>query len=111
MTTTAPVPTFVCGHPRAAANIYRRKDNGQAVCVACTRERARRYRETHAPPPVLCGTCQEPLGPGQPAGYHSGACEPTTCTCPDGGHPDAIGECGSCHRLVLTHSWHGGRPG
>lgn len=34
--------------------------------------------------------------------------EPLTCTRP---RPDGLGECRSCRRLVLAHSWHGGRPG
>lgn len=67
-----------------------------------------------APPHQPTGACGSYGGrlPSRPAdgGYHAGACEPTTCTCPDGGNPDGLGECGWCRRLVLTHSWHEGRP-
>lgn len=61
---------------------------------------------------VDCLSCGGRIRPGgQPTrGYHPGACEPTTCTCADGGKPDGLGECGNCHRLVLSHSWHLGRP-
>lgn len=55
--------------------------------------------------------CGRPLGSGRhgQGGYHPD-CEPTTCDCDDGGQPNGIGECAGCHRLVLTHSWHEGRP-
>lgn len=36
--------------------------------------------------------------------------EQTTCTCTRP-QPNGLGECRSCLRLVLTHSWHAGRPG
>jgi hypothetical protein len=99
---TGAAPTFrKCGHPRTQINTY---TNGR--CVTCTRAQALEAYE-----PIRCPTCNEPLGSGKNAdGYHRGACEPTTCTCPDGGHPNGLGECGTCHRLVLSHSWHNGRP-
>lgn len=55
--------------------------------------------------------CGRPLGSGRhgAGSYHLHDCEPTTCTC-DTPFPDLLGECACCHRLVLTHSWHEGRP-
>lgn len=41
--------------------------------------------------------------------HNTAVTEPTTCTC-DTPRPDGIGECAGCHRLVLSHSWHEGRP-
>lgn len=97
---TGTTPTFRnCGHPRTPINMY---SNGR--CVTCERVRALEAYE-----PVLCGTCAKPLGPGRTNGFHR-PCEPTTCNCPGGGRPDGLGECGTCHRLVLTASWHDGRP-
>lgn len=58
--------------------------------------------------PGRCLTCGRQLGQGPQTGYHP-RCEPTTCTCADP-RPDPIGECGRCRRLVLSHSWHHGRP-
>lgn len=101
-----PAPTFLCGHPKTPENTHKAgyASNGQAQfrCAKCNTHR----RDTP------CATCGEPLGngAGHTGGYHTEVCEPTTCTCPVR-RPNGLGECASCHRLVLSHSWHKGRPG
>lgn len=96
-------PTFLCGHPRTPENTRKAgfDHNGRQRyrCATCAKDKT----------PILCPTCGELLGMGHTGGYHSGTCEPTTCTC-ETPRPDGIGECGGCHRLALSHSWHAGRP-
>jgi hypothetical protein len=113
---TGATPTFrKCGHSRTEENVYRyyRADRGRFVeqCRTCQTARGqRRYEKTREP--ATCNSCARPLSEGKraPGGYHLGTCEPTTCTCDDGGRPNGLGECGVCHRLVLSHSWHAGAP-
>lgn len=57
-------------------------------------------------PKTPCRTCGEPT---RTASRYHHDCEPTTCVC-DVPRPDGLGECAGCHRLVLSHSWHNGRP-
>ncbi len=57
---------------------------------------------------ATCIYCGEPRGLTGGLRYHL-ACEPTTCTC-DEPTPNGLGECQSCFRLVLSHSWHAGIP-
>jgi hypothetical protein len=98
-TATAALPAFRCGHPKSEANTYwcaRKNGTRFSRCRACDRARHRAKYE-----PQMCGSCGEPLGTGgNIVGYHPGMCEPTTCTCSDGGHPDGLGECAVCWRLV-----------
>lgn len=58
--------------------------------------------------PVTCLGGNHPVGTGRTDWCAD--CDPVTCTC-NTPRPDGIGECAGCHRLVLTHSWHDGRPG
>lgn len=106
---TGTTSTFRCGHPKTDANTYWVQSRGRARyrrCRECVLARAAASYQ-----PSVCGTCGEPIGnSGRTGGYHPGSCEPTTCTCPDGGRPDGLGECATCRRLVLSHSWHNGRP-
>lgn len=94
--------TFRCGHPRTPENSHS-AGGGRFQCATCSLRRAAgRFI------PTPCGTCGAPL-PGGSSRYCNTDCEPTTCTC-DTPRPDGLGECAGCHRLVLTHSWHNGRP-
>lgn len=106
---TGVIRMFVCGHPKTPDNMYWAPSRRSPCCRECARNRSRRhYADTHQP--VICPTCDEPLGTGgHTFGYHSGVCEPTTCAC-ETPEPDGLGECATCRRLVLSHSWHEGRP-
>lgn len=101
---TDAIPMFRCGHLKTADNLTSR-----VRCKECTNARSRAWHLANHQP-VTCPTCGEPLGVGgHTFGYHSGVCEPTTCTC-ETPNPDGLGECAACCRLVLSHSWHEGRP-
>lgn len=101
----SPVDSCRRGHEMTPENVYVVPSSGQRECRACKRDRARRHR-TGTVEPLLCPTCDEPLGNVGNVRYHA-ECEPTTCTCVTP-RPDGLGECGGCHRLVLSHSWHDG---
>lgn len=101
---TGAAPTYLCGHPRTPENTVGEGPGRPGRCKACKYGRTIGGRYV----PVPCAGCGRGVGNGR-TGWCEGCGDPTTCLC-DHPEPDGLGECGRCHRLVLSHSWHEGRP-
>lgn len=110
--TGADIPEYLCGHPKTNANTYwSRHDAGGPRYPRCRECVLVRNRADYQPQP--CGTCGKPLGSGgHAAGYHSGVCEPLTCTCGPDADPSPVwddtyghGECRTCRRPVPDLMW------
>lgn len=84
--------------PSCLSGLHDCRSNGCVCCAGVNRPRRTTVND--------CIVCNRPTR--HTFGYHP-ECEPTTCTCATP-RPDGIGECAGCHRLVLSHSWHEGRP-